>query len=511
MLKKQPDINDATLLDAMFEAVIDAIIVTDATGTILRTNASATKMLGFEACDMLGQNVRMLMPIEDAQRHDSYIKHHVKTGKSSVIGTGRELMARHRDGHCFPIHISLGRVEVSQGPIFVAVMHDLSDRKAAEEALSRSQRLEAVGQMTGGITHDFNNLLTIIIGNLELLQRGSEGRFGELVSDALEAAELGADLTSRLLAFARKSDLSPKMLNLAEECDEVVRILSRTLGASFEIECLHAPNLPNVNVDPTQLQTAIMNLALNARDAMPDGGRLLIQTDRVQIDDTYIAQEIDIVPGDYVRLSVSDTGTGMDDIAKERAFEPFFTTKPAGKGTGLGLSMVYGFSRQSGGHVTLYSEVGHGTTVALYFPVLENTEAASKEASACTPVTPGRGQVILVVEDNASVRRLAVVRLRELGYKTLEAETGDDALELLREIGQVDLLFTDMVMPGQLDGYQLAKEAQSLYPQMKFLLTSGYSKDIAIRQEDKERFPLLHKPYRMADLAEHLKKLLSDD
>jgi len=280
------------------------------------------------------------------------------------------------------------------------------------------------------------------------------------------------------------------------------------LGANFVIECKHAPDLPCVNIDPAQLQTAIMNLAFNARDAMPDGGHLLIESEHVQIDDDYVAQEIDIEPGDYVRLSISDTGSGMDKTAQDRAFEPFFTTKPVGKGTGLGLSMVYGFARQSGGHVTIYSEVGTGTSVALYFPVVEKSRATQDRAPSPTRIKRGRGQVILVVEDNEAVRRLAIARLEELGYKTLEAATADEALELLNDLGRVDLIFTDMVMPGELDGYQLAKKAQETYSDLKFLLTSGYSKEIVIKDEDREKYPLLHKPYRIADLANHLSDLL---
>ncbi|MEM9011059.1 MAG: PAS domain S-box protein [Pseudomonadota bacterium] len=502
-----PQIDEEAVLNAVFDAAVDAILVADADGVITRANAATGRLFGYAPAEMVGENVRLLMPPKFADAHDDYMAHHRETGEERIIGIGRAVQGMRKDGTVFPVHLSVGRAMMDDGPVFVGILHDLSDRQAAEEALARSQRLDAVGQMTGGIAHDFNNLLTIIIGNLELLQSRAGARFDDLIRDALEAAELGSDLTNRLLTFARKGDLSPRVLDLAETCDEVVSILSRTLGEHYRINCDHVPGLPRINVDPGQLQTAILNLALNARDAMPKGGSLALRTDAIRIDDAYIAQETDIAPGRYVRLSVSDTGTGMDDNAKQRAFEPFFTTKPAGKGTGLGLSMIYGFVRQSGGHVTLYSELGKGTTFALYFPVAEPGTAAEAKSGA-DPLLRGRGQVILVVEDNDQVRRLSIARLRDLGYNPIPASSGDAALHILKDIGSVDLVFTDLVMPGSLNGYQLASEVQSLFPEIKILLTSGYASDVVLPKGAEAGFPILRKPYRLPDLAKRLGELL---
>ncbi|MEM9708232.1 MAG: PAS domain S-box protein [Pseudomonadota bacterium] len=501
--------DDGAVLGAIFASAVDAILVADATGTITRASVATAKLFGFELDELVGENIKVLMPPKFADEHDGYMDHHLDTGERRIIGIGREVEAMHKDGTVFPVHLSVGRAEMNNEPVFVGILHDLSDQRAAQEALSRSQRLDAVGQMTGGIAHDFNNLLTIIIGNLELLELKSAGKYDDLIHDALEAAELGSDLTNRLLTFAKKSDLAPKVLDLPEKCDEVVSILSRTMGEQYAIECRHGRHLPQINVDPGQLQTAILNLALNARDAMPQGGHLALQTDRVSIDDAYIAQETDILPGDYVRLSISDNGTGMTEAASQRAFEPFFTTKEAGKGTGLGLSMVYGFVRQSGGHVTLYSELGKGTTFALYFPVVAESEMVEPAASEDDSIARGRGQVIMVVEDNDKVRRLSIARLKDLGYNPIPAETGDAALALLEELGSVDLLFTDLVMPGSVNGYELAKRVQEMFPEMRVLLTSGYASDVVDPELAKAEFPILRKPYRLPDLAKSLGDLLA--
>lgn len=499
--------SDSAVLQAVFEAAVDAIVVSDAKGRITRANAAAGALFGYETDAMIGQSVNILMPPKYAREHDGYMTHYLDTGERRIIGIGRDVEGQRSDGTVFPLHLSVGRAVLGDEPIFIAILHDLSVRRAAQAALSRSQRLDAVGQMTGGIAHDFNNLLTIIIGNLELLEIRSGHRFGDLVGDALEAAELGADLTRRLLTFARKSELAPQVLSLPDACNEVLSILSRTLGERYRIESRHSPDQPPVSVDPAQLQTALLNLALNARDAMPDGGRLLIETERVIVDDTYIAQETDITPGRYVRLSVSDTGIGMDETAQKQAFEPFFSTKPVGQGTGLGLSMVYGFVRQSGGHVTLYSEVGRGTTFALYFPSVE-ADAPEDQPVEVGRLPRGRGEVILVVEDDAKVRRLSLARLKDLGYHPIQAADAEAALTLMEELGRVDLLFTDIVMPGELNGFELARVVTERYPQTKILLTSGYASDVMMPSLADRAFPLLRKPYRLFDLAQRLRDLL---
>lgn len=409
----------------------------------------------------------------------------------------------------------MGHSAVEGRRIFVGILHDLTLRKATEDALSRSQRLDAIGKMTGGIAHDFNNLLTVIVGNLELLEmRGANDRQLPLIKGALEAAEMGADLTTRLSVFARRSNLKPVQSDLRVLCTDTLTLLKRTIGASYRIKTDFAAELDPVMIDPVQLQSALMNLALNARDAMGSGGELLVSIANVVIDDSYMAQETDIEPGDYVRLSVSDDGAGMGLEAQRRAFEPFFTTKEEGGGTGLGLAMVYGFVRQSGGHVTLYSELGLGTSFGLYFPAIPH-EMLTKDVPLAghrhQALPRGNGETILIVEDNPRVRKLSVERIHDLGFATLEAENGDRAYEMLKGGAQVDLVFSDLVMPGTLNGYDLAAKIAKEFPDLKVLLASGYASDvITSSMEHDGPLDILHKPYRQSDLAQRLHAMLAD-
>lgn len=506
--------DDSAILHATLEAAVDALIVSDAKGNIQRANAAAVDMFNYDSSEMVGQSVNMLMPSALANLHNAFMAHYVDTGETRVIGYGREVEGKRKDGSLFPMHISVGHAEAAGQLIFVAIMHDLTNRKAAEDALARSQRLDAIGQMTGGIAHDFNNLLTVIIGNLELLEmRGANERQLPLISDALESAELGADLTSRLMVFAKRGTLRPETVDLRVVCDETLALLTRTLGATYRIKKDFSDDLDMVMIDPVQLQSALMNLALNARDAMIAGGELLVSLQNVTIDDTYQAQEIDIKAGDYVRLSVSDNGAGMSPEAQKRAFEPFFTTKSDSAGTGLGLAMVYGFVRQSGGHVTLYSELGLGTSFGLYFPALSQEAAMEHETSksgSSSNVPFGNGATVLIVEDNTKLRKLSMTRIRYLGFTVLEAENGDQAYEILKSDAAIDLVFSDLVMPGALNGYDLAAKITAEFPWIKVLLTSGYASDVVTRALAHDQFyEILHKPYRQPELANRLHTLLA--
>jgi PAS domain S-box-containing protein len=504
---------DSAILHAIMEAAVDAIVVSDQTGKILRTNAATARMFQFDRAEMLGQSVNMLMPEALAALHDGFMSHHIKTGEKRIIDIGRDVEGQRKDGSTFPLHLSVGHSQIGGERIFIGILHDLTHRKATEEALARSQRLDAIGKMTGGIAHDFNNLLTVIVGNLELLEmRGATDRQLPLIKDALESAELGADLTSRLMVFARRSNLKPVRSDLRELCEHTLALLKRTIGATYHIKTDFAAALDPVMIDPVQLQSALMNLALNARDAMGAGGELLISTQNVRIDDTYMAQETDIEPGDYVRLSVSDDGAGMSLEAQRRAFEPFFTTKAESGGTGLGLAMVYGFVRQSGGHVTLYSELGLGTSFGLYFPAVRHQAAADQPIVAGEQPEPprGKGETILIVEDNARVRKLSIERIRDLGFATLEAESGDRAYEMLKSGAEVDLVFSDLVMPGALNGYDLAAKIADEFPTLKVLLTSGYASDVVTGSMAHDvHLDILHKPYRQSELAQRLQALLA--
>lgn len=506
---------DSAILHAIMDAAVDAMIVSDQGGNILRINAAAGRMFQYDLAEMVGQSVNMLMPKALAVLHDGFMSHHIKTGEKRIIDIGRDVEGLRRDGSLFPLHLSVGHSAVEGRRIFVGILHDLTGRKATEDALSRSQRLDAIGKMTGGIAHDFNNLLTVIVGNLELLEmRGANDRQLPLIKDALEAAEMGADLTTRLSVFARRSNLKPVQSDLRALCTDTLTLLKRTIGASYRIKTDFAAELDPVMIDPVQLQSALMNLALNARDAMGSGGELLVSIANVVIDDSYMAQETDIEPGDYVRLSVSDDGAGMGLEAQRRAFEPFFTTKEEGGGTGLGLAMVYGFVRQSGGHVTLYSELGLGTSFGLYFPAVPH-EMLTKDVPLAGhqhhALPRGNGETILIVEDNPRVRKLSVERIHDLGFATLEAENGDRAYEMLKGGAQVDLVFSDLVMPGTLNGYDLAAKIAQEFPDLKVLLASGYASDvITSSMEHDGPLDILHKPYRQSDLAQRLHAMLAD-
>ncbi|WP_298432450.1 ATP-binding protein [uncultured Jannaschia sp.] len=503
------DVDDGALLNALLDTSMDAIVVADASGRIIRVNGAASRLFRQRADRMVGRDVAMLMPDDVASRHGGYMSHHLETGESRIIDIGREVTGLRGDGTTFPLHLSIGRTDAPTGPIFVAIMHDQTARRAAEEAATRSQRMDAIGQMTGGVAHDFNNLLTVIVGNLELLEsKISDAGGRDMLADALSAAEAGADLTSRLLLFARKGELKPVEIHLADAVEETMRLLRRTLSAQLRVEMNADPAAWPVHADPVQLQTAIINLALNAQDAMPKGGRLRLDVANVMIEDDFAVHDFDIAPGRYVRLSVTDTGCGMTREQQRRALEPFYTTKAPGKGTGLGLSMVYGFVRQSGGSVMIYSEVDRGTTVALYFPKADGSGITTADESV--PVsTVGDGRVVLVVEDDPAVRRLSEGRVAALGFEVIGASDAQEALDVLDARSDIAIVFSDLVMPGPMTGEGLAAKLAAERPEIGVLLTSGFSGGMANLEGIAGHPRLLRKPYRQADLAAAFAELMA--
>jgi len=353
---------------------------------------------------------------------------------------------------------------------------DITDQKLLEERLSQAQKMETVGQLTGGIAHDFNNLLTIILGNTEILSEdlGELPHLQRLAKMSLEAADRGAELTSRLLAFSRRQALEPKVLDVAQLVQGMDGLLRRTLPESVEIEIVRAGGLWKIEADASQLELALLNLAVNARDAMPDGGNLTIEMANAMLDDEYVALEPDVRAGQYVVIVVTDTGTGIPPDVIDRVFEPFFTTKEVGKGSGLGLSMVYGFVKQSGGHIRVYSELGEGTAIKMYFPRSRIKQEVIVTLPAGRKLIGGT-ETILVVEDDDAVRQHVTAQLQGLGYQVLEAATGAEAMDVLDQSPAVDLLFTDVVMPGGMGGRDLADAARKLRPSLKVLFTSGYT------------------------------------
>ena len=393
------------------------------------------------------------------------------------------------------------------------VADEVTRRSEAEEALRQAQKMETLGQLTGGVAHDFNNLLQIVTGNLDILQRSlpeEAGRLRRAAENAMRGAERATVLTQRLLAFSRRQPLAPRPINLNKLVGGMSELLHRTLGETIEVETVLASGLWRVEADPNQLENAMLNLAVNARDAMPDGGKLTIETANTHLDRGYTAQNSEVLPGQYVVICVSDTGAGMDPATVQRVFEPFFTTKEVGKGTGLGLSMVYGFVKQSGGHVKIYSEPGEGTTVKIYLPRLHG-DHVEEEAEDEAPVPEGtREETILVCEDDDDVRAYSVEVLRELGYRVLEAHDGPSALRLLeRQEGRVDLLFTDVVLPGGMTGAVLADEAKATRPELKVLFTTGYARNAIVHHGRLDPgVELITKPFSYAELAARVRDIL---
>lgn len=498
-------------LRSILETAPDAIITIDEQGIIQYFSSAAEKLFGYTPGEVIGRNIKMLMPAPHRDNHHGYVSRYLQTGEKHIIGIGREVEAQRKDGSIFPVELAVGEVKLGKTHIFTGFIRDLTARVKMEQELRQAQKMEAIGQLTGGVAHDFNNLLTVISGNLEMLERRlNDAEQRELLNEAQSASKLGAELTKRLLAFGRRQSLNPKPTDLNTLARGMAELLRRSLGETVEIEIRLSGQLPLIMADPGQIENALLNLAINARDAMPDGGRLIIETAPAEIDKDYAAAYTDVVPGRYITLAVTDTGTGMTPEVQRRAFEPFYTTKGAGAGSGLGLSMVYGFVKQSGGHVQLYSEPGHGTTVRLYLP--EHVGAASAAAESTSPLIEHGpfGKTILIVEDDQRVRRVSVRRLKELGYAVIEAEDAPGALLVLDRDGPIDVLFTDIVMPGGMTGIALAHEARRRRPGLKVLFTSGYAEPAAVKGSLlTTNVDWLGKPYGIKELGAKLRKLLA--
>jgi signal transduction histidine kinase len=451
------------------------------------------------------------MPAPYRDKHDRYIEKYHQTGIAKIIGVGREVMGQRKDSSTFHLSLSVGEAKLDDGSIFVGIMHDLTSRIRTEEQLTHAQKMEAVGQLSGGIAHDFNNLLTVIIGNTDLLAENLKARpdLKQLCDTILNAGERGAELTRRLLAFSRRQTLQPAIIDCSELVKNLQMMLHHTLREDIEIRIAADTDLANAFADPSQLESAILNLALNARDAMPLGGHLSITLGNAKLDKDYQNEHPEVKPGEYIMIAVTDDGEGMTPEIREHVFEPFFTTKEVGKGTGLGLSMVYGFVKQSKGHVAIYSEPGLGTTVRIYLPAAITKELSEREPRQIVETTSFRGtETVLVVEDDPFVRSHAVTSLISFGYHVITAVDGRDALAKLSEGQKIDLLFSDIVMPGGISGWELAEQAQKHRPNLKILLTSGYPLEaLSTRGHHNPNVPLLNKPYRKMDLGRRLREI----
>ena len=505
----------------LVEAVVDyAIFQLDTDGRIATWNSGAQRIKGYGQSEIIGQHFSAFYTEEDRKAGVPQLALETasKVGKFEAEG-----WRVRKDGSKFWAAVVIDAIRDEAGKLigFAKVTRDITERhetqrklKAAQEQLAVSQKMEAVGQLSGGIAHDFNNLLMIVIGNLETAQHQAmkppiNTRLTRALSNAMRGAQRAAALTGRLLAFSRRQALDPKPMDVNKFLSGASDFLQRSLGEKIQIETVGAAGLWNVEVDHNQLESALVNLAINARDAMPNGGKLTIEGANVFVDENYIQQNPELKPGQYVAICVSDTGAGMPADVLNRAFDPFFTTKELGQGTGLGLSQVYGFVKQSGGHIKIYSEVDQGTTVKIYLPRLRgaaaNEDAELKEA----PLGAEKSETILVVEDDSDVRAYLGDVLRGLDYRVLAAPHAEAALEILRQNnGTIDLLLTDIIMPGW-NGRDLAKEAERLRPGMQVLFMTGYSRNAVVHQGRlDEGVDLLQKPVSQALLASRVRAAL---
>ena len=477
----------------------------DEHGRYLRWNRNFMTVSGYSAEEISCMSPAQFSSNRDRLRAQERIELAFRTGYAEL-----EADFLTKDGREIPYYFTGRRIVVAGITALIGVGIDITKQKETEEQLRQALRLEAVGQLTGGVAHDFNNLLTVILGNAELLveQLEPKGVLLELSQMIVGAASSAAELTKRLLAFARKQALNPVAIDCNDLVANVLPLLRRTLGSHIDIKLKCTPEVWHALVDPAQLENAILNLCINSRDAMPGGGRLLIQTANFRLDEDYTSSQVDFLPGDYVLISVTDSGCGMPAEIQARAFEPFFTTKEKGRGTGLGLAMVYGFIKQSGGHISIYSEPGEGTAVKMYLPRV--IDESSAEGSPVDASSLDRGdETILLVEDDDQVRRLAYGNLTALGYRVLKASNGIEALRLLQQHEDIALLFSDVLMPGGIGGRELADAARRQRPGLKVLFTSGYSEDAIVHNGRLDPgVHLLPKPYRRRELAMRVRAVL---
>ncbi|WP_158900071.1 PAS domain S-box protein [Burkholderia sp. L27(2015)] len=500
----------------LVQGVIDyAIYMLSPEGYVTNWNVGAARIKGYNAEEVIGTHFSRFYTQEDADaglpmRGLAIAK---REGKHETEG-----WRVRGDGTQFFAHVVIDAIYDDDGSLvgFAKITRDMSEQrlanerlKKAESALFQSQKMEAIGKLTGGVAHDFNNVLQVLRGNLELLEsRHARDEWSrERLDKAIEAVERGATLSAQLLAFGRRQALQPLVVNLAGLLRSMDDLLRRALGETIAVETVVSGGLWNTQVDPHQLENVVLNLAINARDAMKNGGQLTLELANAMLDDQYVATQTDVPSGQYVMLAVTDTGTGMPANVAAQAFEPFFTTKPEGEGTGLGLSMAYGFIKQSGGHIKLYSEIGHGTTVKIYLP--RSMEAAVEPAARQGAVLVGGSEAILVVEDDPKVQSTVVDTLSQLGYAVLKADDAQGALTIIRSGVHIDLLFTDVVMPGPVRSPEMAKQALALLPHLRVLFTSGYTQNAIVHGGRLDPgVELLSKPYSREQLAYKVRQML---
>jgi PAS domain S-box-containing protein len=499
----------------LVESVTDyAIYMLDSQGHVVNWNKGAERIKGYARDEIIGRHFSMFYPEDERLKE-------IPAKALTIAATSGKYEAEgwrvRKDGSTFWAGVVINAIKSPKDELlgFAKITRDLTERRAADERTRQAQKMEGIGQLTGGVAHDFNNLLTIIIGNLETLQLSLDvvpppvERLKRSADNAMRGSRRAESLTQRLLAFSRQTPLAPKPIDIARLVAGLSDLLRRTLGEQVVVETVLGGGLWRANVDPNQLEVAIINLAVNARDAMPKGGKLTLETANVYLDENYAASQVEVVPGQYVMVAVTDSGSGMTPDVLAKAFDPFFTTKDVGHGTGLGLSQVYGFAKQSGGHVKIYSEIGEGTTVKLYFPRVHAAMSHDESEETRVVARGSANETILVVEDDTDVRSYSCDTLRELGYNVLEAKDGHAGLKLLDSHPHTRILFTDVGLPGGMNGRQLADEARRRRPHLRVLFTTGYARNAIVHDGRLDPgVELITKPYSQAALSTKLRDML---
>jgi PAS domain S-box-containing protein len=499
----------------MFENVLDtvgeAIITINKDGDIIMANQATADIWNHNIDDLLAMDICELMPEKYREAHKSGMKRYLSSGEAKVLNQRIELEGLRATGEIFPMEILISDTQLGEQRMFTAALRDITERQSTDRKMRRIQKMDAIGELSGGLAHDFNNLLGIIIGNLDLISSKTEAgsKLLERIEIAQNAALRGAELTRRLLNFSRGSTLSTSIVNVNSVLANIQQMIGKSLTSKISIETILSDDLWMVELNSGDLEDVIVNLSINARDAMPNGGRLIFETRNKVLDKTISLQKTSVEPGDYVEFVISDTGEGMTKEVSERIFDPFFSTKEKNKGTGLGMSMVYGFVKRTKGQIYVYSELGLGTTFKIYIPRSVSISEPELRPYENIEILPKGTETILVVDDERELVAIAQETLGELGYTTIGAYSADDALEILAVNRSIDLVFSDVVMQGSMEGFELAVAISSRYPNIKVLLTSGFTGNVKTPEIYQHwETDLLTKPYRIDQLAEKIRKIL---
>ena len=498
-----------SLLRSVLDSVNDAILTVDDCGTIHSANPATERMFGYAQSELVGQNIRLLMPSPYHEHHNAYIADYIRTGINRMIGIGREVAGRRRDGSVFPLELTVAEFELDGHRRFTGVVRDITARKRLEEQFHQAQKMEAIGQLAGGVAHDFNNLLTVINGYAQLLlaDEPNEDIRSRYTAHIREAGERAAGLTAQLLAFSRKTILEPRVIDVNVLIEQLGRMLHRLIGEDITFATILKPNLSCVTADPGQLEQVIMNLAVNARDAMPHGGRLTIETSEIVLEPNDLPVS-DLQPGCFVQIRITDTGTGISPEVQSRMFEPFYTTKEVGHGTGLGLATAYGIIKQTGGYIDVESEPEKGASFRILLAAVSTGPNTDKSRLPQTTASVG-SETIMIVEDEPAVLKLVRTILESNGFHVISATDGPSALATASHYaGKIDLLLTDVVMPD-MSGREMAQSFRERWPKVKVLYTSGYTADTVVRYGvETAADAFIQKPFTPVGLARKVRQTL---